>query len=133
MSTQRILIIDDDQDIRETLQDVLCDAGYSVLLAANATEALERLADAEPPSLILLDLRMPGMDAVAFRAAQTANPRVASVPVVIISASGNLSKHAAHLGAVGYLEKPMKLDAILSEVSLRCGSPSEGPPVDASS
>jgi CheY-like chemotaxis protein len=127
MSHDCILVIDDDQDIRETLQDVLCDAGYSVLLAANGAEALALLGVEEPPSLILLDLKMPGMDAFAFRAAQAADQRIASVPVVILSASGDLSKDAESLGAAGYIEKPVKLDMILREVSLRCGTASSGP------
>jgi CheY-like chemotaxis protein len=64
---------------------------------------------------------MPGMDASGFRAAQIADPRIAGVPVLIVSAGGNLARHAQRLGAAGYIEKPMKLDVILREVGQRCG------------
>ena len=61
---KKILVVDDDVDIRETLGEVLRIEGYSVLLAANGTDALE-LAKKERPDLILLDLMMPDMDGVA--------------------------------------------------------------------
>jgi CheY-like chemotaxis protein len=120
MHPARSLVVDDDADIRETLVDVLTDAGYSVRVASNGREALARLAGDEPPSLILLDLMMPVMDGFAFRAAQVADPRIAAVPVLIVSAGGNLASHASRLGAAGWIEKPMRLDAILSEVAARC-------------
>jgi CheY-like chemotaxis protein len=115
-----VLVIDDDEDIREALGDVLGDAGYSVRVAASGSEALELLRDLEPPSLILLDLMMPGMDGFAFRAAQVADPRIASIPVLIVSAGGNLAADAKRLGATGFIQKPMKLDVILREVAARC-------------
>jgi two-component system, chemotaxis family, chemotaxis protein CheY len=115
-----ILVIDDDEDIREALVDVLGDAGYSVRVAASGSDALELLRGVEPPSLILLDLMMPGMDGFAFRAAQVADPRIASIPVVIVSAGGNLATDAKRLGATGFIQKPMRLDAILREVGSRC-------------
>jgi CheY-like chemotaxis protein len=133
VSQKRILVIDDDQDIREALLDVLGDAGYSVALAATATEALALLARDEPPSLILIDLKMPGMDAFAFRAAQARDPRIASVPVLVISASGNLPETAELLGAAGYIAKPMKLDVLLGELQRRCGPSSAGSPGESSS
>lgn len=130
MASHRILVVDDDQDIRETLLDVLGDAGYSVVLAANAADALELLAEGELPSLILIDLKMPGMDASAFREAQAADHRIASVPVVILSASGDLPRSAELLGAAGYIEKPMKLDVLLNEVGRRCCPASAAPTMD---
>jgi CheY-like chemotaxis protein len=115
-----ILVVDDDEDIRETLVDVLADAGYAARVAAGGREALELLADGDLPSLILLDLMMPGMDGFAFRAAQAADPRIASIPVLVVSASRDLAKEARRLGATGWLQKPMKLDAVLREVGSRC-------------
>jgi CheY-like chemotaxis protein len=118
--TSWILVVDDDQDIRDTLLDVLADAGYSVRVAADGSEALEVLGHGDLPSLILLDLMMPGMDGFAFRQAQASDPRLASVPVVIVSASANLARDAKRLGATGYIQKPMRLDAVLREVESRC-------------
>jgi CheY-like chemotaxis protein len=120
MGSVPILVVDDDPDIREALQDVLEYEGYSVLLAANGAEALTVLASSAPPSLILLDLMMPVMDGFKFRAKQLEDPRFASVPVVIVSAGGEIMKHAKQLGAAGYIEKPMSRGAILDVVSRRC-------------
>lgn len=128
MERRRILVVDDDQDIREALLDVLTDAGYSVLLAAGGAQALAILEADETPSLILLDLMMPGMDPLAFRAAQLANPRTASIPLIVVSATGNVRQTAELVGAAGYVEKPMKLEEILREVELRCGGGPARPP-----
>jgi CheY-like chemotaxis protein len=117
-----ILVVDDDPDIREALQDALEDEGYSVLLAANGAEALTALASRAPPSLILLDLMMPVMDGFTFRAKQLEDPRFASVPVVIVSAGGDIMKHARQLGVAGYIEKPMSRAAVLREVARRSRS-----------
>jgi CheY-like chemotaxis protein len=122
----RILIVDDDEDIRETLVDVLTDAGYTVCVAADGVEALTCLAGGDTPSVILLDLMMPRMDGHAFQAALAADPRWASVPIVLVSAGGNLASHARQMRAAGYIEKPMRLDAVLRMVE--CWSEREGPP-----
>ncbi len=115
-----ILVVDDDEDIRDALTDVLADAGYAVRAAAGGVEALELLADGELPALILLDLTMPGMDGASFRAAQVADPRTATVPVLIVSAAASAPGEARRLGACGCLQKPMKSDALLREVASRC-------------
>lgn len=115
-----ILVVDDDEDIRETLVDVLGDAGYRARVAAGGREALDLLAGEDLPALILLDLSMPGMDGSGFRKAQAADPRIASIPVLIVSAGRDLAAEARRLGATGWIQKPMKLDAILREVESRC-------------
>jgi CheY-like chemotaxis protein len=117
-----ILVVDDDPDIREAFLDVLGDAGYTVRAAGSGIEALEVLARGELPALILLDLMMPGMDGFAFRAAQAADPRLATVPVVIVSASGNVATDAKRLDAHGFIQKPMRIDTVLREVGARCGA-----------
>jgi CheY-like chemotaxis protein len=115
-----ILVVDDDEDIRETLVDVLADAGYAARVAASGREALDLLAGEDLPALILLDLTMPGMDGCGFRQAQVADPRIASIPVLIVSARRDLAAEARRLGATGWIQKPMKLDVILREVESRC-------------
>jgi CheY-like chemotaxis protein len=122
-----ILVVDDDEDIREALVDVLGDAGYPVRVAASGSEALEVLAASPPPALILLDLMMPGMDGFAFRAAQAADARIASVPVVIISAGGSVAADAKRLGVTSYLQKPMKLEVVLREVGSRYAAAGAAP------
>jgi CheY-like chemotaxis protein len=112
-----ILVIDDDQGIRDVLLEVLSTEGYRVATATNGREALSQLEDRTLPSLILLDLMMPVMDGWQFRAQQSADPRLARIPVVILSADRRAKQAATLLGAAGCLVKPVGLDELLSVVS----------------
>src|SRR3954471_1338862 len=87
-STKRILIVDDDDDIRETLSQVLTDEGYTVETAINGLEALNQLRRTTTiPSLILLYLMMPVLNGFEFQVAKSRDPLLASIPVIIVSAS----------------------------------------------
>lgn len=112
-----ILVVDDDRDIRETLAVVLEIEGYETLCAENGQAALDLLEKTEPlPSLILLDLMMPVMDAWQFRARQKESPRLRDLPVVIISAGGNVEQKAQNLEAAGWLRKPLTIEQLLRAV-----------------
>ncbi|MCC6556244.1 MAG: response regulator [Polyangiaceae bacterium] len=111
-----ILVVDDDQDIRETLTELLQEEGYSVARASHGREALAMLREGSNPSLILLDLMMPIMDGWQFRAEQQSDPALASIPVVVISAMGKDEKIAA-LGAAQLLKKPIRLEQLLDAVA----------------
>jgi CheY-like chemotaxis protein len=111
-----ILVVDDDEDIRTTIQQILEEEGYQVLAAPNGEEALRLLALHPPPRLILLDLMMPVMDGARFKAKAAADPRLAAVPVVIISAGGGLANKAASMKAAGYLAKPIDLRTLMGTV-----------------
>ena len=111
-----ILVVDDDQDIRDTLTELLQEEGYSVLRASHGVEALSALRDQPSPSLILLDLMMPVMDGWQFRAEQRKDPALAKIPVVVISATGKDEKVSA-LGAVQFLKKPIRLEQLLEAVA----------------
>src|SRR5262245_42774882 len=89
MSSGEIFIVDDDRDTRNALAELLEAEGFAVDGAANGREALARLRSRDAhPAVILLDLMMPGMDGWDFRSEQMRDPELASVPVVIVSASG---------------------------------------------
>jgi CheY-like chemotaxis protein len=109
----RVLVVDDEMDIRQALAEVLTDEGYQVASAADGAEALEQL-HAFHPNLVLLDLMMPGMNGWEFRAAQKVDPDpdLASVPVVILSALGR----DGVIDADGYIQKPFELDELLTAV-----------------
>ena len=111
-----ILIVEDDFDIREALTQILEEEGYPVRGAANGKEALEVTASGPTPSLILLDLMMPVMNGWQFRAEQLQNPRLASVPVLVISADPHVQPKAATLGVAGLLKKPVSLEDLLAAV-----------------
>jgi len=109
-----ILIIEDDDDIRTTVVDMFAFEGYRAIGASGGVEALELLRASDPkPALILLDLMMPLMNGAEFREQQLADPSLAHIPVVILSADANARARCAALGAVGFVKKPMKLGALL--------------------
>lgn len=113
-----VLIVDDDEDIRDILREVLTDEGFSVEMARDGQEGLDRLRSGVF-CLVLLDLMMPRKDGWAFRAEQQLDPLIRDVPVVVITASG-----AARLELLGgikaVLHKPMSYDAILTTVRAHC-------------
>jgi CheY-like chemotaxis protein len=116
---KRILLVEDSEDIRWSLAELLTAEGYSVHEAENGAQALRALEGApELPDLILLDLWMPAMDGVSFRARQQADARLAPIPVLLMSASADLPVRARELGVEGYLMKPFAdIESILSQVA----------------
>lgn len=118
MSEQsQVLIVEDDQDIRELMVEILESEGYSTMAAACGREGLQKLTDSvKKPDLILLDLRLPGLDGFQFREAQLQNPSIADIPVVLISADTGLEEKNNRIGASGVLKKPVELDALVEMV-----------------
>lgn len=103
----RILIADDDRDVRLVLVAILEAAGYEASEAANGIEAL-RVARADRPDLILLDLSMPKMDGMETIRRLKSDPATASIPVVMVTASGDedMARAAVAAGAFAYVVKP---------------------------
>ena len=116
----RVLIVDDDFDIREALGLILRDEGYVVDAAANGQDALDHLSRSAHPSVILLDLMMPVMNGIQFRNLQRLDDRICAIPVIIISADSSVRDKAAAMG-VGYLKKPLQLPHLLEELARLCG------------
>jgi CheY-like chemotaxis protein len=107
----RVLIVDDEFDIRQAVAEVLAEEGHQVLSAGDGAEALAYLREFHP-NLVLLDLMMPGMNGWEFRAAQQGDPDIRSIPVVILSALGRESS----IDADGFMQKPFDLDDLLAMV-----------------
>jgi CheY-like chemotaxis protein len=117
----RVLVVDDDPDIRETVIEVLEENGHRAQGAANGAEALRQLrADGELPCLILLDLMMPEMDGEAFRAEQLKDPALSPIPVIVISAFRDSAERAKGMDAAGHLPKPVSLDALIELIERFC-------------
>jgi CheY-like chemotaxis protein len=117
--TRRILVVDDDPDIRAALEDALSVSGYEVVAARNGSEALQRLRSSRC-DLVLLDLMMPVMTGWEFRDEQLRDATVADVPVIVISAA----RSPAPIDAAAYLPKPFDLDRLLELVGrLVAGQP----------
>lgn len=109
----KILIVDDDKDLREQLALACSSLGHQAEVVATAAMALERLqAAGDAPEVLLTDVRMPDMDGITLLRQLT--QRGIEIPVVVISghADQELTDRALHLGAVAFLEKPFGLAAI---------------------
>ena len=112
----RILIVEDEEVIRETVATIFMEEGYDVRTAENGQEAL-RVVQEWLPTVIVLDLMMPVMDGWTFREMQRglAGP-VASVPVILLSGARNMRSSAELLGAADALAKPFDLEDLLATV-----------------
>jgi two-component system OmpR family response regulator len=113
-----VLVVDDDPEIREVLRDVLELAGQAVVEATDGQAALDA-AGTHGPCLVLLDMRMPGMDGRAFAAAYRA---VSADPAPIVAMTGAHDATAAgrEVGAAAVLAKPFSLDAIDAVIRRFC-------------
>ena len=122
--SDKVLVVDDDDDIRDSLIEFLEDHGHHAVGAANGSEALALLDPPQsPPCLIILDLMMPVMDGSQFRDEQLQRPAVAGIPVVVVSAYRDVEERAQQLGAVRWLAKPFDLTALLRLVEENCAFP----------
>ena len=118
--SHRVLVVEDDADIRESFIEILEESGFQTVGAANGHEALERLrAPGQPPCLILLDLMMPVMDGISFRREQLKTPELAGIPVVVLSAYRDLEERVKDLKVAAYVKKPLDLDDLIG-VARRC-------------
>lgn len=119
---RQILIVEDDADLRESVAQTLAGEGYDVATARNGREALELIARTRP-DLILLDLMMPVMSGWEFRERQLRHPELASIPVVVMTATPSLE--AAAIDAVDLLLKPVRLNDLLATVVRQIGEASD--------
>ncbi len=127
-----VLVVDDDADICDVVQTILELNGYAVITARDGVDALAKLRGGARPSLIILDLMMPRMNGLEFRAEQERDPALRDIPVVILSGDVRAESKAAALGLEG-LRKPVDLARLLDTVerashgSLAMAAPRPGP------
>ena len=122
MKGKRILIIEDDPDVRQACVDVLTDLGHTTIAVDDGASALAEIAQA-PPDVILLDLLMPRaqVDGLDFLS-RVASGQAAQTPVIILSALGaTLARHmstdiSAGLNIAAVLPKPVALDTLIQEI-----------------
>ncbi len=115
--TPRILIVDDDEQVRRTLVDCMANQGFSVITAANGIEALEAVSN-QPPDLILLDVRMPGKTGLEVLQAVRADYSSADLPVIMLSVEDDTETivFALQLGANDFVAKPAQLEILTARV-----------------
>ncbi len=103
-----VLVVDDDDDTRATFSDILRDEGYRVLAAPNGKAALEMVVQNPRPDVVLLDLSMPVMNGREFLAAVRSDARLASLPVIVLSADIEQTPK----GALHAIRKPVGIAAL---------------------
>jgi chemotaxis family two-component system sensor histidine kinase/response regulator PixL len=118
MSSHTVLVVEDDEDLRETMREALALHGYAVVAAQDGQEALEALDHLDHVCMVLLDLWMPRMNGWDFLIQLRARPALADVPVIIHTSAPK----QAPPGATRVLSKPLALERLLSVVREFCGS-----------
>lgn len=124
---KKILLVDDDMDIREMVAEILRDEGYTIATAENGQEALDHLISCTPaelPGCIILDLMMPVMTGTQFLERIQKEDLYASISVIVASAKGSLKEELDVLPRhVQKIRKPIDLDELLNTVGRYCGIP----------
>jgi CheY-like chemotaxis protein len=111
-----ILVVDDDESLRQLLRLHLSSAGYEVLVADDAIAA-GYLVLRQPPDLIISDVNMPHMDGFEFVAALKSDKTLPYIPVIFLTSLEEGDHRGKELGAVGYLTKPVRADRLLAMVA----------------
>ena len=119
-----VLLVDDDQDLRDSIADLLRQRGYHVTTAEDGYAAMSIITGNGVPCIVLLDLVMPGMDGWQFLGAMQNDPHLAAIPIVI--ASAHAATHAPPAGAIAVLHKPFDFDELFSVVARHCGPGGSG-------
>ena len=113
-----ILIVDDDEDIRDTIRSLLQLRGYTVDTAPDGQAGLERMRAGAPPALVILDFMMPRMNGEEFRVAQLGDPALSAVPVVLLTGAGEAASGSGP--PVERIAKPIDLQALFDTVARFC-------------
>jgi two-component system, chemotaxis family, chemotaxis protein CheY len=114
-----ILVVEDDNDVRDAMVHVLQAEGYAAIPAIDGMDALERLQDGLTPCVILLDLMMPRMDGWQF--IEEHRRRRSETPIIVVSAYGTSERLRS--AGVEYMRKPVDIDALLALVERYCPHP----------
>jgi CheY-like chemotaxis protein len=108
-----VMVVDDDDDVRESVSLLLSDEGYDVVTAPNGAVALHELHEGVQPSLIVLDLMMPVMSGWEFRDRQLHDDQIATIPVIVLTAAG---EPLGNLGGARVLSKAAGARVLLAAV-----------------
>ena len=114
-----VLVVENDPEMRELVEMILDEVGYRVMTAAEGQEALAKVLQ-EMPGVILLDMKMPGMNGWEFAEAFRARHGHAA-PIVVLTAARDPRTPAQEIGAEGYLDKPFDMDDLICTVQRYIG------------
>jgi CheY-like chemotaxis protein len=112
---KKLLIVDDEREIRESLEEFFQEEGFTVVTAANGAEALAHLQEAEAPCVVLLDLLMPVLGGNEVYQAMQREPRLTNVPVIVMTSDPSRAPSGLLI-----MKKPMNLTRLLSTVQQHC-------------
>jgi DNA-binding response OmpR family regulator len=112
---ERILVVDDEEFIRELLAELLLSEGYEVVSASNGREAIQ-LAALETPHLVILDANMPEMDGIETTRTLRSQRETCSVPIIMVTAFGETRTEALHAGVDDFVPKPFDVAVFLARV-----------------
>ena len=115
-----VLLVDDDPDLRDSLQLVLEMRGFTVEVARDGADALRKLTTDPLPRIVLLDLMMPGMNGMEFRAQQLLDPRLSGLPVVLLTGAGAHALDPKVSQGMTVLRKPFDFDNLVSLLDTFC-------------
>ena len=113
-----VLVIDDEDDARDAMTQLLEFEGFRVLGYSNGLDALEYLEKADPPRVIVTDIRMPVMDGLEFRKALLGHARLARIPLIVVTGLDPFV--SAALGAQHVFRKPVDVEALVAAVRQNC-------------
>lgn len=114
---EKVLVVDDEWEIRDVVSNFLMEKGYETILASNGEEAIE-LAEKETPHVILLDVKMPGIDGIETCSRLKEGEKTRYIPVIMITAFGDREIEAYLEGADDFIVKPFNM----VEISFRVES-----------
>ena len=114
-----VLVVEDDRVNAELARSLLQSKGYEIMLAQDGLEALDVLKK-KPADLILLDVQMPRMDGYTFIMKKTADPAIAKIPVIVLTAMGKTEPMFKRHGVKAYLLKPIVVEEMLAKIQAVC-------------
>jgi len=114
-----VLLVDDNDDVRDGLTQLIRAEGYKVETARDGREALRKLLDVHP-CIILLDLMMPDMTGYDFRQAQLADPELQNIPVVVYSAAFDIRELSEQMGVAAWAQKPVVIKRLMELIRKHC-------------
>jgi two-component system chemotaxis response regulator CheY len=113
--SRRVLVVDDDESIRQFIEMALDDDGFEVAVAAEGASALDTAVRFRP-HVILLDMRMPGVDGWSFAEAYRESPGP-HAPILVLTAARDAESYAAEIGADAFLAKPFDLAELIRKLN----------------
>jgi CheY-like chemotaxis protein len=116
-SAYTILVADDDHDVREITKAVFSSRGHTVLNAPDGAECI-KIARAHNPDIIVLDMRMPGMDGIAIARRLKANPDTSKIPILAVSGVAHVQAEALEAGCEGFFLKPIRPSVLIEQIEL---------------